>query len=306
MFRSRPTLAATMCLGAALIAGGAQARKAPVPIALDAPLDGAHPARRIAVEVPSHGVMLEGRILQAAGAGPHPTMIMLDGLPGWDSVMDVDMAARAAGWTVLVFRYRGAWGSPGTFSVTHAIEDASAAVAWLRTPEVAAKYDVDTRRIVLAGHSMGGFCTLAAGRGDRHVAGLIALDPWNAGGDAKMILATPQYRSGYDAALDDPAAVGGVTGHTIAQETLDHAQAWDYDDWAGDMAGRPLLLFGAGQSQLEGNGPAVGALADNIRKIDGHGLTAVVWPTDHYFTDRRAEMIDTVITWLGSLQPVGQ
>jgi len=159
---------------------------------------------------------------------------------------------------------------------------------------------------VLAGHSMGGFCALAAGRRDRRLAGIVAIDPWNAGGDAKMVLAAPQYRAGYDGAFDDPLALGGVRGKTIAQETLDHAAAWDYDDWAGDMAGRPVLLFGAGNSQIEGNGPAVAALAEAIRAKDGHGLTAYVWPTDHYFTDRRAELIRTIVAWLGTVQPVAQ
>jgi len=304
MFKA--TIAACLC--AALAAGGAAAQTAPSPVMpnIDASLDGANPARRIGVEVPSHGEALDGRMLLAAGAGTHPTMIMLDGLPGWDSVMDVDIAARAAGWNVLVFRYRGAWGAPGVFSIQHAIEDAAAAVDWLRTPEIAARYGVDARRIVLAGHSMGGFCALAAGRNDRKLAGMIAIDPWDAGLDARMILANPQYRPGYDAALDDPAAVGGVTGHGLAQETLDHAQAWDYVDWAPGLAGRPLLVFGAGHSQIDGNGPAVTDLTKAIRGRDGHALTAFVWPSDHYFTDRRAELTGTIVTWLAGIRPVDQ
>ena len=59
------------------------------------------------------GVTLDARLYQAAGAGPHPTLVMLDGLPGWHTQADIDMAARRAGWNVLVFHYRGLWGEPG-------------------------------------------------------------------------------------------------------------------------------------------------------------------------------------------------
>jgi len=64
---------------------------------------------------------------------------------------------RRAGWNVLVPHYRGSWGSAGTFSFTNAIEDTQAAVQFLRDPENAKKYRTDASKIVVIGHSMGGF-----------------------------------------------------------------------------------------------------------------------------------------------------
>ena len=51
-----------------------------------------------------------------------------------------------------------------TTPFTHSIEDTAAAVAYLRQPEVAKSLRLDPARIVLLGHSMGGFSG-AAGRG---------------------------------------------------------------------------------------------------------------------------------------------
>ena len=297
-----------LAAGVALASGSsaqAQSVAATPPPNVDASLEGPYPARRVAIAVPSHGVALDGRLLLAAGTGPHPTLIMLDGLPGWDNVLDIDLAVRASGWNVLIFRYRGAWGAAGTFSVQHSVEDASAALAYLRRPDIAAKYGIDMRRIVLAGHSMGGFCALAAGRRDHRIAGMVLIDPWNVGGDAKLIAATAKARADYYAGFDDLGhALEGATAKTIGDETLRHAEDWDYVGWAADLAGRPILLFGGDNAAMGGNGPEVRALSNAIDQKDGRLLKSVIWPTDHYFTDRRSALSEAILAWLATVKPV--
>ena len=59
----------------------------------------------------------------AGGKGPHPTVILMHGLPGNERNLDLAQAIRRAGWDVLTFTYRGAWGSPGDFSIANAMED---------------------------------------------------------------------------------------------------------------------------------------------------------------------------------------
>jgi acetyl esterase/lipase len=57
---------------------------------------------------------------------------------------------------VLAVHHRGSWGVSGNFSFQHAIEDADTQVDWITFAEVAPKYHVDPKRIVVIGHSMGG------------------------------------------------------------------------------------------------------------------------------------------------------
>ena len=124
--------------------------------------DAAHPTRNQQVLVPSHGVGMNGLFLLASGDGPKPTVVLLHGLPGNERNLDLAQAMRRAGWNVLTFTYRGAWGSPGQFSIAHAVEDADAALDFVRTPEVATKYGIDRNAVVIAGHSMGGFAAARA------------------------------------------------------------------------------------------------------------------------------------------------
>ena len=152
---------------------------APAPPRPCRPLDGNNPAR-VAVLVPSHGVTLDGRALLAAGAGRHPTLIMLDGLPGWDNVYDVDLAVRASGWNVPIFRYRGIWGPAAAFPCC--IRSRIRKRPW---PICAARRSPPNT----AGHSMGGFCALAAG--------LVLINPWNVGGDAKLVAISKEHTEYY-------------------------------------------------------------------------------------------------------------
>ena len=118
-----------------------------------------YPAAMETFQLPSHGAQLNALTYIAAGAGPHPVVVLLHGFPGNEKNLDLAQTIRRAGWDVLYFDYRGSWGSPGDFSFTHSAEDVASALAYLRDPANSAKLRADPKRIVLIGHSMGGFMT---------------------------------------------------------------------------------------------------------------------------------------------------
>ena len=154
------------------------ARPAPLPAAIftDPLPNKAHPARMEVLHIPSGGVEINGVAYLAAGAGPHPTLVLCHGWPGNEKNLDLAQAVRRAGWNVVTFNYRGSWGSPGNFRFGQNPEDAAAVLAYLRVPANATKLGVDPRRMVLMGHSMGGWVTaLVASQDDGLLgAGLIS------------------------------------------------------------------------------------------------------------------------------------
>jgi uncharacterized protein len=285
-----------------LLVGRAGGQTVPAAIGADPAVDTQHPASSAALLIPSHGVTLDARLYSASGEGPHPTLVMLDGLPGWHSLADVDMAVRRAGWNVLVFHYRGMWGAPGRFSVRHSVEDAVAALAYIRRPEIAARYGIDTRRLVMAGHSMGGFCAAAIARNDPGLAGAILIDPWDVGEDAEMLRRNPKMLSRYakDNFYDMGHAAGGVSPLGLARE-IQAERGWDYVDWARDLASHPLLIIGASK---EGNGKESQTLADAIGRSDASRLEAVVMTTDHGFSDHRIALTEKILAWLDNVRAV--
>ena len=130
----------------------------------------------------SHGSRVFGRILLPAFYDTDslcPGVIMLHGHPGGDKNMDIAEALRANGYAVVVFSYRGVWGSHGDYSMSHIIEDVLAAVAHLQKNAVS--YRVDPEKIFLFGHSMGGFAALNAVACGAPVKGAVLLAPYDAG-----------------------------------------------------------------------------------------------------------------------------
>src|SRR4051812_26200803 len=74
------------------------------------------PPRSETFQIPSHGAKLNALLYIADGPGPHPAVVLLHGFPGNERNLDLAQDIRRAGWDVLYFNYRGAWGSPGDFS----------------------------------------------------------------------------------------------------------------------------------------------------------------------------------------------
>lgn len=96
------------------------------------------------------------------GPGPHPAVIIYHGFPGCEQNLDLAQALRRAGHNVLAVHYRGSWGVKGSFSFEHAIEVSDAQIDWLSSPAISAKYGTDPAKIIVIGHSMGGFMALSA------------------------------------------------------------------------------------------------------------------------------------------------
>ena len=143
--------------GALLLAPSLAAAQAD-PVRADVPRDPARPPAMEELKIPSHGTRMNGFIYLAQGEGAHPVVVFLHGYPGNERNLDLAQAARRAGWHALYFDYRGSWGSGGTFSFQNALDDVGAAIGFLR--ESRERFGIDTSRVALVGHSMGGWLAL--------------------------------------------------------------------------------------------------------------------------------------------------
>lgn len=286
------------------LAGAAQAADwngaVPASVTADPARDADHPAASSQVLISSNGSELNALIYMAAGAGPHPTVILLHGIPGNEQNLDLAQAIRRSGWNVLTMHYRGSWGSQGKFSVGHSIEDGDSAVAFIRRPEIAAKYKIDTSRIVLGGHSMGGLVTAAHTRHDPALLGAFLIDAWNAGGDGAEFAALGKDKL-HEAALKEFDDFGhtlqGATPDGTAAELIAHKGDWNYQDWAPQLTRRPLLVIGAAHANGEENHKLAAAVAAAGGKVEDYTLDS-----DHSFQDHRIALESIVVTWLNGLR----
>jgi len=270
------------------------AQVTPAAVIADAPVDKQFPPGLVMFTVPSHGVDLDAWLYVTSGAGPHGTVILAHGLPGYEMSGDLAQSIRRAGWNVLLFHYRGTWGVGGTFSQSSAIEDTAEVLRFLREPANAAKYRVDPKRLVLIGHSVGGFIAGYEAAHNPDIKAVAMIAAVNLG----KINADPRER---EARLErwetQLHPVRGATATELFAEAQRHAKEWDYVQWAEELRTRPVLLLEADDQ----NHADMEALGSALRQKSAVGLEQVAVATDHSFSDRRIDLQSIVIRWLQSL-----
>jgi pimeloyl-ACP methyl ester carboxylesterase len=158
-----------------------------------------------------------------------------------------------------------------------------------------AKYHIDPRRLVLIGHSFGGFLAAYEASHDPDLASVAMISAVNLG----RIGADPKDREirlkRWETQLH---AVRGTAASDLFREAELHAKDWDYVQWAKALHTRSILLVEA-DDQNHGD---MQALANALRQNGSTSLEEIAVATDHSFSDHRIELQTIVIKWLESLQ----
>jgi uncharacterized protein len=278
-------------------AGVVLAQPAPLPsvppaIFTDPPADRAHPAAMTVLHVPSHGVLINGLLYSPPGEGPHPTLVLCHGLPGNEKNLDLAQAVRRAGWNAVTFNYRGSWGSPGSFRFAQNPQDAEAVLAYLRDPSNAAKLGIDPKRIVIAGHSMGGWVAAHTAARDHALSGAILISM----ADMGLVGGRPRAQA-VAAMADDMETLADVTAESMVDEIAAHAKEFVVAGTESGLAQIPVLAITANDHLAA----QTDALVAAIKAKGGTRVTAAHLDTDHSYSDRRIALESIVITWLSGL-----
>lgn len=264
----------------------------PAAIYTDPPADKAHPARMEVIHVQSGGVAINGVAYLPAGAGPHPIALICHGWPGNEKNLDLAQALRRAGWAAVTFNYRGSWGSPGKFRFAQNPVDAAAVLAYLRDPANAKFLRVDPARIVVIGHSMGGWVTARTGASDHHLAGLVMIST----GDMGLVGRLPRPAVIKEAA-SNAETLGDTTPEIMADELIANAAANELVPLAPKLVGTPLLAL----TSNDGLAGHTDRLVAAIRAGGGKSVTEGHAATDHGWSDHRIDLEARVIRWLATL-----
>lgn len=291
----RPLLLALFA-AVCFLSPAAWAERVPRAVIADAPQDRAHPARQDVLHIPTAGLDINGLILVASGAGPHPVFVLFHGLPGNEKNLDLAQSVRRAGWTVVTINYRGSWGSPGAFRFANTLEDAKATLAYLRRPEIVAKYALDPARIAIGGHSMGGWVTAHTLAGDPALLGGVLISAGDLGRAGK---APPERRAELVAFMNDSReTLNGATGETMVDELMGPHAEWTLPALAPTLKDRRVLVLysadfvKADSENLIAAMQAAGATRMQTRFED----------TDHSWSDKRIALQAAVVNWLEALR----
>jgi pimeloyl-ACP methyl ester carboxylesterase len=288
---------AALLVAAVLRAEVAAPEAVPGPDPLSADPAAAVPAAQLVeLTIRSHGAQLYGVFYGAGGAGAHATIVLLHGFAGFEQNADLAQASRRAGFNVLIFHYRGAWGSTGAYSFAHCVEDTATVLAYLRSPANAQRLAVDRERLLLVGHSVGGHIAGIVAAADSGVAGVAMISAAN----RQLALTRPGWaeetRTRFQGEL---GPLRGTSAAALVQELQRHARDWDLVRLAPRWGGRPVLIVSADDRFRDEDD----AIAESVRAADPAHLTTLHLSTDHAYSDSRVALARELLQWLGQFSP---
>lgn len=261
-----------------------------------ASIDAAFPPAIVELGIDSHGARMNGHIYLANGKGPHPTVVLLHGFPGNEKNLDLAQGFRRAGWNVLFFHYRGAWGSDGIFSFGNAIGDVASALEFLRDP-ANEKLRVDTDHIALVGHSMGGFLALQGGARDEGVQCIVGLAAANFGDRAGLASASPEQLEGFKAYSDQLVMLDGFNGETAIAELAAAGDSFDNTLLAPKLGGKKIFLIAGERDEAVD----ISVHERHIKAfLEAEGIRVSEWriDDDHSFSAHRIALAKEITGWL--------
>ena len=278
-------------LAFAVLAAPAVSAQTPQAVIADPPRDSLHPARMEVLHIPSGGVRINGVAYLASGAGRHPTFVLLHGLPGNEKNLDLAQAVRRAGWNAITFNYRGSWGSPGSFRFGNNLQDADAVLRFLSDSATARQLGIDTRDLVIAGHSMGGWVAVLTAARHPELRGLVLISAADMGRDAAL----PRDRL-TKVMADNMESLAGVTAASMAADLAAGAATshWTFADAESGLTHMPMLVITAN----DGLAPEADTLVSHLRARGNTAIATLHEPTDHSYSDKRIALESAVVEWL--------
>lgn len=180
----------------------------------------------------------------------------------------------------------------GVFRLSQNLEDAEALLSYLRDPANAARLGIDRHRIVIAGHSMGGWIVVQTAAHDHELIGAILISAADVGKQGEL-----PHDSLVSMLASCMGPLSGTTPEHMADEMQGLSKKFRFEDASAGLTQIPILALTAN----DGFAPYTDALVRAIEAHGGHDIRTIHVPTDHNWSDHRVWLASTVLIWLNEL-----
>ncbi len=255
----------------------------------DLPLDKTSPAGSIELFIPSANSLLNGFMYKANGAEKHPTLLLLHGYPGNEKNLDLAQVVRAHGWNVIYFDYRGSWGSQGKFSFRNCVADIINVVYFCNKYQDSLQ--IDTSKIVLFGHSMAGWASLKAIQQLPAIKKAFILSAWDIYNQYGRQLKGAELNA-YNMSPDTLGKYFVLNGSLKDrfQPVLERDEYFNLEINIEPLKGKQIIMLDEHDRNKK--------IAEAIQNLNPVYFKYYVWQTDHVFTNKRASLMNMVLSFL--------
>ncbi|MGA1822953.1 MAG: alpha/beta hydrolase [Thermoplasmatota archaeon] len=261
--------------------------------------DEVHPAKIDHITFKSEGCTLIGVHFRAQGPGKKPIAVILHGFPGHERNFDLAHVLRRGGINTLIFHYRGAWGSGGDYRLSNLVQDVRNCLKFIRSEDTSNELGIDPNRIILIGHSMGGWAALTTAAGDPNIKHIVTMAGFNLGLMREFATESDLNREivmiGFKKFLPP---VNGVTENILMDEIMENGIKWNLLGITNDLTDKSLLLISADRDQLAVQPFHHDPLFQKLKNEGIADLTEVKMNSDHSFSDKRIALSRVVLDWI--------
>ncbi|MBI1938091.1 MAG: alpha/beta fold hydrolase [Ignavibacteriales bacterium] len=273
------------------------------PVTEDQPHDPDFPASMAPLVFVNHGCRLFGTMFIASGEGLHPVIILLHGSPGNETSFDLAHVFRRQGFNVFVFHYRGCWGSEGDYSWGNLLDDTSAAIDFMKSETVRTKFRVDGSKIILIGHSMGGFSALYNSLPRDEIKNAAAISVFDSGSFGEILEINKEIFD-YSIQTIEPAIpfLKNTSALKLLNECITNKVEWNLLNHLDELLHKNILMIGAKHDMIAPvelhHIPLVGAL----KLLKAPDVEDHILETGHSYSDKRIELAGIISNWLNRIK----
>jgi pimeloyl-ACP methyl ester carboxylesterase len=256
----------------------------------------------VSVEFISKGAWVRGRFFAAVATAPATTLLLVPGWPGNpNDVLGLGALLAEQGINVCMFNPRGLHQSEGISSPANTLQDIGAALQWLRQEDVQRRFEVDTTRLVLGGHSYGGGMAMAYAARDPSVHRVVSIAGNDHGEFAREFQRNAAFAEGIRHMLLSTRAPEGPARFDVEagiKEFVDRQDVYGLRENAPNLADRSILLIGGWEDEEATVDQFLLPFYRALKSAGAAKVTFLVYHTDHEFSNVRQRLASDMVGWL--------
>ncbi|MDP4118112.1 MAG: alpha/beta fold hydrolase [Bacillota bacterium] len=251
------------------------------------------------IKIPGTRGKLLATLYNSGGAGLHPTVLLLHGIPGNEQNGDIAQALRRNGFHVLTFHYSGCFGSDGNYALTHNLDDANTVLDYILNDK---SFGFDKEHIFAVGHSMGGFVCSQITAKRKEIKGAVLMMPCDIGRIWQIGRENSFELKRIENLLEESADwLQGASKEGFLAELKEHSEEFRLESLANRLAQKPILCVEASRDIHTPPCYHCVPLENAIRAEGGTKLKSLSLETDHFASDYRLKAAKVVVDFLRDL-----
>ncbi len=261
----------------------------------------------ISIDLRNNGNKLDAKFYSAKKVDSQPTLILLHGFPGnADSPYGLAEKLSKSGFNILVFNYEGSFNSEGTFSWENCMMDIGAANSFLRQEKNMHQLAIDTSKIIFCGCSQGAALALSAAVHNTEIRKIIAVA---GGNDLSIYLQKMNRDPVFRAAFEKRVATNAKPNlrgdsayiHNYFNKIIPDYEYFDLIKNAEKLSNKEILFITGWLDTTIPMEEFILPVYRNLKRLYPKSISIEAIETDHYFTNARDELANSIIEWVYKL-----